>query len=170
MGGYRGACSVSATCFPLQQHLTYGVCTDADENSDSSLILKKKKKSSRPCVALALLPECPSVLQNVCVVTCLHLILSAPWSYSSAGSLQPSNLCLLFPLLFPLLPHCPSLRFLLHILSPLCNVRTFPLTPFLAPLSPTSHPSHTWSMLYLYHPPLSLAPWKENLPTRGKGK
>lgn len=43
-------------------------------------------------MALALLPECPSVLQNVCVVTCLHLILSAPWSYSSAGSLQPSNL------------------------------------------------------------------------------
>lgn len=48
VGGYRGACSVSATCFPLQQHLTYGVCTDADENSDSSLILKKKKKAVDP--------------------------------------------------------------------------------------------------------------------------
>lgn len=72
------------------------MCTDAYENSDSSLILKKKRKketNSRPYVALALLPECPSVLQNVCVVTCLHLVFALKLGQAPS---KPSDLCLLF--------------------------------------------------------------------------
>lgn len=46
---------------------------------------------------------------------------------SPAGSFQPSDLGLLSLLLFPLL-HCYFWSSQLHIVSPLCNVKTFPLT------------------------------------------
>lgn len=96
-------------------------------------------------MALALLPECPSVLLHVCVVTCLHLVLFALQSHSPAGSLQPSD-----PRLLPLLwlwllfPHL--WRFQRHVLSPPCRAKTLPCTPAsrLASGSPSSHPSHTW--------------------------
>lgn len=130
----------------------------------------KKKKKSQPYVALALLPECPSVLLHVCVVTCLHLVLFALQSHSPAGSLQPSD-----PRLLPLLwlwllfPHL--WRFQRHVLSPPCRAKTLPCTPAsrLASGSPSSHPSHTWSTTRLFHTPESesLSPWKEYLPIGG---
>lgn len=79
-------------------------------------------------------PESPSVLQNVCVVTCLHLVLSAPRLTSPAGSFQPPDLCLLpLALLCPrfLHRHCWSVQ--LHSLGSLCDVKTFPLTSILVP-------------------------------------
>lgn len=54
-------------------------------------------------MALALLPKCPSVLQNVCVVTChcvCHLLLGIT---SPAGSWLGWQHGLLYPLLIPLL-------------------------------------------------------------------
>ena len=124
------------------------MCTDADENSDSSLILKKNTHThSRPCVALALLPECPSVLQNVCVATCPHLVPLAPQSPSPAGSLP------VFWSLSPSLSIALSSASSLSLLG-ISAARPQPSLPFNDLPSPVlASVSPTWSALCLDHPP-----------------
>ena len=105
------------------------MCTDADENSDSSLILKKKHTHTVdpvwPWLSFlnALLFSKMSVLLPA--RTWSRLLLSLPLLQAPC---QSSDLCLLlFPLLFLLLPHCPFWGFQLHVLSLLCHLTTFPL-------------------------------------------
>lgn len=86
----------------------------------------------------ALLFSKMSVLSPASTLSSLLCSLTSP-----AGSFQPSDLCLLFPLLFPLLP-CHFWNSQLHILSPLCNVKTFPLASILVP---------RWSVPYPRTPP-----------------
>lgn len=121
---------------------------------------------------MALLPECPSVFQNVCVVTCLHLVLFARLLYLSRRFLPPaSDVCLLpFAWLFLCTRRVPAGAFS-------CTYSTFPAPQrrFLSPPSPALpegplpvHPSQTWSSLCLHHPSLFLTSSKEHLPVWGK--
>ena len=145
------------------------MCTDADENSDSSLILKKKKYTHTHTVdpmwpwlssLNALLFSKISVLSPARTWSCLCLgltLLRAPC--------QSSDLCLLlFPLLFLLLLHRPFWDFQLHVLGLLCCVTTFPLTPVLASVS------STWSAVCLDHPPPPPTPLEGIPPYGGEGK